>query len=417
MTRLKRAKDHSFYKSLIQLLSGSAIAQLITAIVSIVLTRIYNVEEIAHYSMLLTFVSLFAPVISAKLDTAIVIADNDQEASRLAWGSLYISLIGVIVASFSYNIYMNYNSDGQGILVYTILLVFLLIAHAVVNILISINNRNNEYALLSRLQVQRSVVQNVAFVGFGWLNFSVVGLVLAQFLSLLSGIRLQLRQISFKNLYPIPTRKQIVKVVQKYKNQYLYALPAHFINSASYSILNLFIMSSFGMIIFGYYSMTFRILSLPLALVSMNMSRIFLRRASELNEQGKVFKELLLKVTKILSLVAIPMVTVLLLFAPPLFKLLLGTEWEVAGEYARILAPMYGVRLVVSALTPALMIKKKQSIELMMQSLFLIAAVISYWIVIANKYNVEVYLYIISITYSLIYILLYVLIYKYSTKK
>jgi len=406
----------NFYRSLIQLLSSSAIAQLFTIGVSFLLTRIYNVEEIAFYSIILTFVSLFGPVICAKLDSAIVIANSDDEAINLSWGSLYISSIISVTAFIIYLIYIKLIEEYSSLVNYSVLLLVLLMLNAVVNILISINNRNNDYRLISKLQVRRSLVQNIGIIIFGLLKFGVNGLIFSQQLSLLIGIKLQLKNIDAKYYLKVPKAKEIIISVKKYKEQLIFTLPAHFLNSASYSLLNLFIMSLFGAITFGYYSMTFRILSLPLSLISMNVSKIFLRRASELSSQGDSTYPFFKKVSSFLILVAIPMVLVLLFFAPDLFSILLGNEWEIAGFYAQILAPMYGIRLVVSALTPILLITKNQKIELYIQCLFLLIALIAYGIVSVFALNVTSYLYIISVSYSIIYIIFYVILFINSKK-
>lgn len=58
-------------------------------------------------------------------------------------------------------------------------------------------------------------------------------------------------------------------------------MPAHFLNSASYSMLNFYITELFGLGILGYYSITYRILGIPLTLVSLNVSKVFFQRASE----------------------------------------------------------------------------------------------------------------------------------------
>lgn len=117
-----------------------------------------------------------------------------------------------------------------------------------------------------------------------------------------------------------------------------------------------------------------------------------------------------------MALVAIPMVIFLMLFAPKLFEIFFGEKWFRAGEFVRYLAPMFGVRLVVSALTPTMTISKKQNQELVMQGLFMISAISAYFIC-KNRFEIETFLTLISIMYSVVYIVFYLLMFKFTKEK
>ena len=140
--------------------------------------------------------------------------------------------------------------------------------------------------------------------------------------------------------------------------------------SGSYTILNFFIYELFGSIIFGFYSISFRMLGMPLTIISQNVSKIFFKDASDEWNKGKKFNRALLKSSFTLLLLAIPMVLILFFFSPYLFEIVFGKGWGISGEYVKILVPMYGVRMVVSALTPSFLICKKQNMEFFFRIVF-----------------------------------------------
>ena len=78
---------------------------------------------------------------------------------------------------------------------------------------------------------------------------------------------------------------------------------------------------------------------------------------------------------------------------------------------------MYGIRLVVSALTPALVITKRQDIELKVQIGFVVSAIVIYIISKLQSLQINHFLILITIVYAIIYILMYVFIYLESKKK
>lgn len=108
------------------------------------------------------------------------------------------------------------------------------------------------------------------------------------------------------------------------------------------------------------------------------------------------------------------MVVILILFSPYIFEVIFGDGWQVSGIFVQILAPMFGIRLVVSTFTPALIIVGKQKIELIIQSAFIIISILSFIICRIYNYDIHIFLTIITVSYSIIYLILYVIIYRFS---
>jgi len=65
---------------------------------------------------------------------------------------------------------------------------------------------------------------------------------------------------------------------------------------------------------------------------------------------------------------AVPIFLCIYFLAPPVCAWLFGgEEWRIAGEYIRILTPMFAVRFVATALSPGLYVCRKQTVEFTMQ--------------------------------------------------
>lgn len=416
--KVKNIANSNYFKAITQLTFGSLIAQLITVLVSPISTRLYTPEQLGIYTLIITVSAMFGPVLAGKYDMAIVSAEDENEANNLIVGSFYISVISIIFITIGYHFYLNSKPEilnEVGLFAY--LLIGILCLNAAANILNYYNNRYKEYKLISSVYVIRTSFQNLGLVLFGFLRFGAIGLLLSQLLGSLAGLKKQSKrlynnQLQFKKV----NLKEVKNVLVKYKKQPLYAMPAHFINSTSYSILNFFITGLFGLSSFGYYSMSYRILGLPLSLVSMNVSKVFFQRASDEKHSKGTYNKTLIEISLFLLCLAIPMVLILVFLAPTLFELVFGEGWYVAGKYAQLLAPMYGVRFIVSALTPALVISGEQKLEVLIQSLFIISSIFSYFICKYMLLDIGTFLSIISFTYSVVYILFYITIYKLSKK-
>ena len=111
------------------------------------------------------------------------------------------------------------------------------------------------------------------------------------------------------------------------------------------------------------------------------------------------------------------MVIILYIVSPTLCEWFLGKGWGVSGDYIRILAPMFGVRFVTSALSPALIIVNKQKFEFLLQLLFLLFNLASY--IVAKVFNLDIagFLIIVNLLFSFAYALYLFMVFRYSNPK
>lgn len=414
--KMKNILSSKYFKSIFQLTVGSFMAQIITVAVSPISTRLYTAEQLGIYTLIITLVSMFGPVICGKYDFAIVSAEDEKEVMELIVGSIFFSIIFLLIIAVGYKVYLFENpriiEEVGG---YAYLLIIILIVTGIINILTSYNNRHKEYKTIALVSVIRTAAQNIGLIVFGLFKLGSIGLLLSQLLGCFFGLKKQGQRLHENKLLLKEVRLQGIKsTLIKYKKQPLFSMPAYFMNSTSYSILNFFISGLFGMKIFGYYSMSYRILGFPLSLISMNVSKVFFQRASEEKIKNGNYNKTLKQITLFLTCISIPMVAILMLFGPYMFELVFGKGWYISGVFVRILAPMYGIRFIVTALSPALTVSGEQRLDLLMQGLFIISSIVSY---VAGKFldlNINAFFTLITITYSVIYIFYYGTIYKLS---
>ena len=219
-----------------------------------------------------------------------------------------------------------------------------------------------------------------------------------------------------KELFSID-KENVIEVAKLHKNQPLFSLPAQLANSLSYSLITVFVTNLFGLATVGYYAISVKLLGLPLALISGNISKVFVERASVEYKQTGGYRYAFYKTLWILLSISIPMVIILYIVSPTLCEWFLGKGWGVSGDYIRILAPMFGVRFVTSALSPALIIVNKQKFEFLLQLLFLLFNLASY--IVAKVFNLDIagFLIIVNLLFSFAYALYLFMVFRYSNPK
>ncbi|MFL2140603.1 lipopolysaccharide biosynthesis protein [Ruoffia sp. FAM 26254] len=413
---MKKYFKSKLVRNIMQLTAGSVVAQFITLAVSPISTRIFSPDELGIYTLLLSVVTIFGPILSARYDVMIVSADDEKETHELILGSILIGSISIVLITLGYSVYLMNNEElFNSIGWYAYIVVFILIITGMINILTYYNNRFQQYKLISVAQVIRVFAQNISMIIFGILQFGSIGLLLSQLFGLLFGIFRQAKYLleNFNALKSIKF-KEVISTLKKYKDQPFFSTPAHLINASSYSILNFIIEFLYGFEVLGFYSISFRLLGLPLNIISVNLSKIFFQEASEEQRNSGGYTKSFLKFFKILFFLAVPMVIGLMLFSPYLFELFFGKGWNVSGRYVQILAPMYGVRFIVSALSPALIISRKQKMELFMQGAFIVSALLIFYSSTLLALKIELFLTGISIFYTMIYLGFLLVIYRLS---
>lgn len=350
---------------------------------------------------------MFSTVINGRYDVPIVSSEDEKETWSLVKCSFYISLfVSAVVTIVTYIAYGLKNSDFGG---NTFLLLFvfpMLVIYGLINILNGYNNKYAEYKLISSAYLVRTVFQNIFTIGLGVISPSAFNLLLSQTIGLGFGIKRQCKKL-------IPNLKEIKAVsvgemkstLKKYIAQPLVSVPSSFINALSYSSISLFVGNLFGMNLLAMYSISVRVLGIPLGIFSTNIAKIHLKDASDEIDQNGNFKKCTLKMIGFSAVLSSLMVLFLMLLAPILFGLLYGEDWIESGVYVQILAPMFGLRLIVGAVGFSFILANKQKQELFYQILLFVGMAVLAIISSLCNWNIKQFLISISICYSLIYLL------------
>ena len=418
MSILKSLFNSNLLASIATLLSGSVVAQLITLFASPLMTRLYTEEQIGEYTLFLTAVSMFGTVLCGRYDQPIISEADDRKAHVLVKLCFFITLAMSVLVGIGYSVYYRCSGNLHFSIWETFFWLFLLLLlTGIGHILTSYNNRYRQYKLMASTHVARTVGKEVSMVGLGAAHLGATGLLISQVLSVGIGLTSQAKGLrANKGKLRQISRKEMAAVARQHIKQPLFSVPASFANSYSYSVLNLFVSNLFGNVALAHYSLSFRLLGLPLNLISANASKAFFEKASREYDKTGNFRRTFLQTSLLLAAVAVPMVILLLLLAPWAFAVFFGEGWEQAGSYVQYLAPLFGVRLVVSALTPTMTICKKQNFELLLQLLFVVAIYLVRCFCHSGA-TMEQFLTGISVCFTVIYILFYLVMLKLSCTK
>jgi len=422
-----RLKKSGYFKSLAILTSGSFIGALITAGTEVARTRIFPADYIGAYAFLIAFPHLFISIPTLRYDVSIVVEKDERKSLALVKLCFILLLAISAIVTIAYSIFIFGFHPDYSKYWYTIPLAFFVVAgYGLNNILNSYNNRRKEYKEISRKYIIRTAVQQISALLLGVVvvmlfklpEWSVIVMYAPHGLGLFVGAWRQSKGIRERSgeLKSV-TKGEMWEVAKFHKRQALYSSPALFVNSYSYTCITLLIEDLFDTTILAYYSLSNRVLGMPISLVCGNVAKVYIEEAArEYNLTGK-FVNAFKKSFFFLTALAVPMFFAMYFLAPPVCGILLGKGWHIAGDYIRILALMFSFRLIGTALSQSLAVCNKQGVELFVNIGLVCASVISGAITRSLGGDIYFFLKMICVARSLCYVVLIAAVYICSKGK
>jgi len=199
--------------------------------------------------------------------------------------------------------------------------------------------RSKAFKRTSAAQVVRSLSSNGAQIGAGYLNTGPIGLIT----STIIGASLSAASLSnvviadLKRLQSNLRWDTMKRLAYEYRDFPMYSASQNVINALSSGLPVLLLTHFYGVAIAGAYTFGMRILQVPMGFVLTALRQVLFQKASETRNERGDLASLYGKVSIGLFILGLPPSIVITIWAPQIFSVLFGSQWLVAGEYARSL--------------------------------------------------------------------------------
>lgn len=328
-----------FVRNVALLTSGTAAGQVITALATPALSRLYSPAELGVFALFLSVVSILSEVASGGYELAVVLPRDDDDAINVlalaglcVCATVVITLLAVALGGGWAAGVLKSPSIGD-------LLWWAppaLLAIGLARCLGSWGTRAKRFSSLTLSHGVRALGIVVVQVGAGFAGTGAAGLVGGRVWGEITA--LGALSVSLRDLLPrlaSASWARMKRLAAEYSDFPRYNLPQSLINSVSQSIPTLLLAAYFDATVVGIYAMANRLLVLPSRLISQPVRQVFLQKAAETKaSDGRLFP-LLVKATAGLAAVVIVPVVVVMIWGPWIFGFFLGDEWTSAGHYAR----------------------------------------------------------------------------------
>ncbi|MBJ9970234.1 oligosaccharide flippase family protein [Providencia rettgeri] len=343
-SKLKNIVSNKFIRNVIIIASGTAGAQIISMLFSPIITRLYGPEVFGILGTFTAILTVITPIAALTYPIAIVLPKSDANAKGIAILSIRLAiLVSVLIAL----VLLIENDWIAHILRLGIIKEFLLFIPIVMffsayqEILAQWCIRKKQFKLTARVTIIQAIILNGAKAGLGLIYpISKTLIIITVFGFLINGILLKLglkrQKISFFDK-KINTGN-LFQLAHQYSDFPLYRAPQVVLNALSQSLPILMLASFFGPASAGFYSIGRTVLGIPSTLIGKSVGDVFYPRISEAVNNKEKVSNLISKATILMSAVGIIPFGVVVIFGPYLFDIIFGSDWVVAGEYARWLA-------------------------------------------------------------------------------
>ena len=260
-------------RSVLTLVTGTVIAQTITIAASPVLSRLYSPEEFGYFAVIASIVGVLAIAASGRYEQAIMLPENDQDAWEITLVALSLTIFfSIFVSLIVYVIYTFQVLSGipRNLLSVVPVGVFL---YAMIQIFICFANRNRKYKHMSQNRIAQAAISVSSQVSLVLLKpdvgaLGLLGGMLAGYI--FSTIFLACKINIFDNVstYKLSLSwASLQKQALRYRDFFCFSMPNAVANSASRQVPNILLASMFGPMVTGHYSLGYRLVSAPLALL------------------------------------------------------------------------------------------------------------------------------------------------------
>jgi O-antigen/teichoic acid export membrane protein len=351
LNAFRRLKGSSYWRDIVWLLSGNAIAHAIGMAAMPVLTRLYSPADFALQNLFLLLTGFGVVLMTWRYEYFVQLPKEHIDAARLLDLVLWFGMLGCAIATLVIWLFQDVLSDFMGVNTLKTWLLFVPVTSALISFSIAIQHftqrqRQYRHSSLSELANKGSYV-GTALAGY-WIYPGPAGLILSTAFGAIGKIILLTRfkkyvsytERQWANFFKILNQKKlesILRIASKYSRLSGSMALSHILLCCTATIPSLFISHVYGNESLGQFALVNSTIFLPSGLIGNAIAQVYYQRAAEKWSAGKSFCDLWRTTAKRLIFVGAPLYATLVFISPWVYPFLFGALWADAGRYASVM--------------------------------------------------------------------------------
>ena len=407
-----------FSRNVLTLMTGTTIAQAIPIAISPILTRIYTPEDFGMFALYMSVASILSVIATGRYELAIMLPKKDEDAVNIVALSIiisfFVSFIALLIVFFL-------NSEITALLGNPEIsnwLYFIPITVLLTGVYQSFkywSNRKKQYKRLAISSVIQSGATGSTNLGMGFGGFGASGLIVGGVIgrAIATSVLVKIVWREDYKLLNYVNKLKIFALIKKHKKLPLLNLPNALIDGFRLSGISILIAKFFTTATLGQFSLAWRMMQVPMALIGRSLSQVFFQKVSSSNkiDLNTIVKKFIIKA----SLIAAPAFLIIYFFSIDIFVFVFGENWKLAGESASIMAPWLFLNFLTSPLSTIFIVLNKQEIMLIFSTFFMVIP-LSIIFIFSSLSFIDV-LSIVTLSMSAMLIIFIIMIIYYTQKE
>mgnify|MGYP002622775585 FL=1 len=343
-------------KPLAKLLSGSVVAQGVTMLSYLLLTRIYSPDDFGAFNIFYSYIELLIILSTLKYELAPVAADSDREATAIARFSLRLNFfvsIALLVVFLMLNLFGWLPGKLPDVGWTTMLIPFMVFFTGASRIYASLFNRAKQFGQIVWSDLSISIGGALSKIVMGLASLTRgIGLPLGTVLGAASGnvnYLANLHKLGLPRDIGASERKASAKKFRKFP---LFTASRDFIDtlSANLPFLWLPVAMSVGDAEIGLFGLALTFSFRPVNVFNTAAERVLYVDISDNLRERKPIAPTIKRFVLLLGAVSLPVFVLLWFFAEPVFGFVFGSKWTGSAPYFHALLPWMWVLLLTNSL-------------------------------------------------------------------
>jgi lipopolysaccharide exporter len=380
--RVAQFARHPFLRDVGTLASGVLAGRLIRILSIPLIARLFDPQHFGQAAFLIALATTLSTAGTLRYAEAILLPSSRHEAdqlSRLAVviGTGFVLLVAVGAAVWPSSMLPSWLAELELWWLLLAVMVALLVAQAVVH---AWALRNKGYRWLAAGDVVEGVVSASGRIGWGAaFGSSILGMLFPYMVALTMRLLAYYRgarqpglgesRAAVETGAAEDAEKQgpppgLGAIARRYSSFPTYGVPSALMRSLAERMPLLMLGALFTPTIVGLYAVAERLVKVPIEGVSQSIRKVFAQRAAIRRRRGQSLLPILSAAVGALAGVAALPFGLLMVYADPLFTVVLGERWAGAGDYVEAIA-LWGYSLfLVGPANATLMVLEQQRVQL-----------------------------------------------------
>jgi O-antigen/teichoic acid export membrane protein len=363
-----------FLKNVAIMLTGSGVGQLVSVLLSPILTRLYSPQQFGILSVYTAILVILVVLASLRYELALTLVASEEEAINLmavCFCALMATTVVVGVAAFAFpedlleSLWPTpinyYRMTG-----YRSLLVIGFLWLGGYYIALYLATRQEAFGAIARTRIYQGVTGPLAQIGLGVMGVGAPGLLIGSILGQSAGtVGLLYGQIGTRLMMvrAVSWRKMAV-LARRYRRFPLVASWAALIDTVGGNqLLYLLVSIEYSARIAGFIFLAERIVARPLSLIGTSILQVFIGEAGRLvSADPAKLRARFYQVTSRQACVALAWIVIANLAGAALFPTVFGADWGDAVVYLQAMSLAYLAQAIVLPVFHTLQILEKQTL-------------------------------------------------------